>query len=244
MPNYLSPGVYVEEVEAGSRPIEGVGTAVAAFVGLAARGPDQRADARHQLGAVRQHLRRLHRGLVPRPRRLRLLPERRRRLLRRPHRRRLRRCPRRGPSSRAAKDGSSARLPRSIALEPGPAGNADQGRRHRGRPDAEGDTFKLTVSAPGTRRRGLRRRHDQARQEQRRDRGQGAVEAHPARGDRHGQRRSSACPPRARSRSPAPTSAKPVRLTPGRLRRRLRRSDRVRRPRGRRRASRCSPSPT
>jgi hypothetical protein len=39
MPNYLSPGVYVEEVEAGSRPIEGVGTAVAAFVGLAMRGP-------------------------------------------------------------------------------------------------------------------------------------------------------------------------------------------------------------
>ena len=36
---YLSPGVYIEEVEAGSRPIEGVGTAVAAFVGLAARGP-------------------------------------------------------------------------------------------------------------------------------------------------------------------------------------------------------------
>jgi phage tail sheath protein FI len=39
MPNYLSPGVYVEEVEAGSRPIEGVGTAVAAFIGLAERGP-------------------------------------------------------------------------------------------------------------------------------------------------------------------------------------------------------------
>ena len=39
MPQYLSPGVYVEEVEAGSRPIEGVGTAVAAFVGLAALGP-------------------------------------------------------------------------------------------------------------------------------------------------------------------------------------------------------------
>ncbi|HEX2196220.1 MAG TPA: phage tail sheath family protein [Actinomycetota bacterium] len=39
MPTYLSPGVYVEEVEAGSRPIEGVGTAVAAFVGLAATGP-------------------------------------------------------------------------------------------------------------------------------------------------------------------------------------------------------------
>ena len=39
MPTYLSPGVYVEEMEAGSRPIEGVGTAVAAFVGVAAQGP-------------------------------------------------------------------------------------------------------------------------------------------------------------------------------------------------------------
>jgi phage tail sheath protein FI len=39
MPTYKSPGVYVEEAEAGSRPIEGVGTAVAAFVGLAADGP-------------------------------------------------------------------------------------------------------------------------------------------------------------------------------------------------------------
>ncbi len=39
MPTYQSPGVYVEEAEAGSRPIEGVGTAVAAFVGLAADGP-------------------------------------------------------------------------------------------------------------------------------------------------------------------------------------------------------------
>src|SRR3954470_10982709 len=39
MPTYLSPGVYVEEVESGSRPIEGVGTAVGAFVGIAADGP-------------------------------------------------------------------------------------------------------------------------------------------------------------------------------------------------------------
>ncbi|MCG7527753.1 phage tail sheath subtilisin-like domain-containing protein [Streptomyces sp. OfavH-34-F] len=39
MPSYLSPGVYVEEVESGSRPIEGVGTSVAAFVGFAQRGP-------------------------------------------------------------------------------------------------------------------------------------------------------------------------------------------------------------
>jgi phage tail sheath protein FI len=39
MPTYLSPGVYVEEVDSGSRPIEGVGTAVGGFVGIAERGP-------------------------------------------------------------------------------------------------------------------------------------------------------------------------------------------------------------
>ncbi|TBO55182.1 phage tail sheath family protein, partial [Streptomyces kasugaensis] len=39
MPTYLSPGVYVEEVSSGSRPIEGIGTSVAAFVGLASTGP-------------------------------------------------------------------------------------------------------------------------------------------------------------------------------------------------------------
>jgi phage tail sheath protein FI len=39
MPTYLSPGVYVEEVPSGARPLEGVGTAVAAFVGLAEDGP-------------------------------------------------------------------------------------------------------------------------------------------------------------------------------------------------------------
>ena len=37
--SYQSPGVYVEEVSSGSRPIEGVGTAVAAFVGFARRQP-------------------------------------------------------------------------------------------------------------------------------------------------------------------------------------------------------------
>ena len=37
--SYLTPGVYVEEVDRGSKPIEGVGTAVAAFVGVAEKGP-------------------------------------------------------------------------------------------------------------------------------------------------------------------------------------------------------------
>jgi Bacteriophage tail sheath protein len=39
MPEYLSPGVYIQEVDSGPRPIEGVGTACAAFVGLAPAGP-------------------------------------------------------------------------------------------------------------------------------------------------------------------------------------------------------------
>lgn len=39
MPSYLTPGVYVEEVPSQSKPIEGVGTSVAAFVGMAPGGP-------------------------------------------------------------------------------------------------------------------------------------------------------------------------------------------------------------
>ncbi len=38
-PEYLSPGVYVEEVDRGAKPIEGAGTAMAAFVGFAEQGP-------------------------------------------------------------------------------------------------------------------------------------------------------------------------------------------------------------
>lgn len=39
MAEYLSPGVYVEEFESGGKPMEGVGTSTAGFVGLAERGP-------------------------------------------------------------------------------------------------------------------------------------------------------------------------------------------------------------
>ena len=39
MPEYLSPGVYVEEIEIGSKPIEGVSTSTAGFLGEAERGP-------------------------------------------------------------------------------------------------------------------------------------------------------------------------------------------------------------
>ncbi|MDH6213460.1 phage tail sheath C-terminal domain-containing protein [Streptomyces pseudovenezuelae] len=39
MPEYLSPGVYIEEIDAGPRPIAGVSTSTAGMVGVTARGP-------------------------------------------------------------------------------------------------------------------------------------------------------------------------------------------------------------
>src|SRR5689334_20062657 len=36
MPNYFSPGVYVEEVQPTARPITGVGTSTAGFIGVVA----------------------------------------------------------------------------------------------------------------------------------------------------------------------------------------------------------------
>ncbi len=40
MPEYLSPGVYVEEISTGPVPIEGVSTSTAGFVGATERGPE------------------------------------------------------------------------------------------------------------------------------------------------------------------------------------------------------------
>jgi phage tail sheath protein FI len=39
MPEYLAPGVYIEEIQTGPRPIEGVSTSTAGFVGQTERGP-------------------------------------------------------------------------------------------------------------------------------------------------------------------------------------------------------------
>jgi len=39
MPEYLAPGVYMEEIEVGAQPIEGVGTSTAGFLGMTERGP-------------------------------------------------------------------------------------------------------------------------------------------------------------------------------------------------------------
>lgn len=39
MPEYLAPGVYIEEVSVGAKPIEGVSTSTAGFIGETERGP-------------------------------------------------------------------------------------------------------------------------------------------------------------------------------------------------------------
>src|SRR5690606_3047784 len=39
MPEYLAPAVYVEEVDTGSKPIEGVSTSTCGMIGVTERGP-------------------------------------------------------------------------------------------------------------------------------------------------------------------------------------------------------------
>jgi phage tail sheath protein FI len=41
MPEYLAPGVYIEEIDIGPKPIEGVSTSTAAFLGATERGPKE-----------------------------------------------------------------------------------------------------------------------------------------------------------------------------------------------------------
>ena len=153
MPTYLSPGVYVEEVSSGSKPIEGVGTAVAAFVGFAETRTGERTDAGHELDAVHDQLRRVHAGLVPRTRRVRVLPQRRGHRLRRPRRcgrrRRRRAKPARAELLPAPAEGGNAQKGYAIeALEGGSAGDqisvevADAS-------EPSDDNFKLIVKQNG-----------------------------------------------------------------------------------------------
>src|SRR5450432_4057846 len=60
MPEYLSPGVYVEEIELGARPIEGVSTSVAGMLGVTLRGPQ---EARLVTGF--EEFKRLYGGYLP-----------------------------------------------------------------------------------------------------------------------------------------------------------------------------------
>ena len=50
MPEYLSPSVYIEELSSGAKPIEGVGTSTAGFVGHASKGPIGKAIAVNNFG--------------------------------------------------------------------------------------------------------------------------------------------------------------------------------------------------
>lgn len=60
MPEYLAPGVYVEEVSSGIKPIEGVSTSTAGFVGMAERGPEYA-----RLVASFPEFQRLYGGYIP-----------------------------------------------------------------------------------------------------------------------------------------------------------------------------------
>jgi len=58
MPEYLSPGVYIEEIQPAAKPIEGVETSTTAMVGITERGPDSPllitsfAEFAHEFGAA------------------------------------------------------------------------------------------------------------------------------------------------------------------------------------------------
>ena len=137
MPTYLTPGVYVEEVPSTSKPIEGVGTSIAAFVGLAPGGPvntPMRISNWTQFAKIFGDPNEpdngpFMEGALPRARRLRLLPERRRPLLGRARRRRRRR--RRAPAGGAA--GGGRQVDRGVPRR-GAQGRRRrrQGRAHRG----------------------------------------------------------------------------------------------------------------
>lgn len=64
MPEYLSPGVYVEEIDAGPKPIEGVSTSTAGAVGVTARGPT---DGKPKLVTSFADFVRIFGGFLPAP---------------------------------------------------------------------------------------------------------------------------------------------------------------------------------
>ena len=64
MPEYLSPGVYIEEIDAGPRPIAGVSTSTAGMVGVTVRGP---IDGKPVLVTSIVEFERQFGGLLPEP---------------------------------------------------------------------------------------------------------------------------------------------------------------------------------
>ena len=64
MPQYFSPGVYVEEVDSGPRPIQGVSTSVAGAVGVTLRGP---VNGKPVLVTSFPEFQRIFGGFIPEP---------------------------------------------------------------------------------------------------------------------------------------------------------------------------------
>ena len=160
MPTYLTPGVYVEEVPSANKPIEGVSTSIAAFVGLAPGGPvntpmrisnwtqfakifgdpNEPDNGPFMEGAYLAHSR------------LRLLPERRQPVLGRPRRRRRRQ--RRGRRGARGAAGGGRRRRRGVrgrgAREPAATTSASRSSRSPSAGEGADQTYTVTVVRGGT----------------------------------------------------------------------------------------------
>jgi phage tail sheath protein FI len=64
MPQYLSPGVYIEELDVGPHPIQGVSTSTTGMVGVTVRGPT---DGKPQLVTTFNDYQRMFGGFLPAP---------------------------------------------------------------------------------------------------------------------------------------------------------------------------------
>src|SRR5260370_15743665 len=64
MPQYLSPGVYIEELDVGPHPIQGVSTSTTGMVGVTVRGPT---DGKPQLVTTFNEYQRTFGGFLPVP---------------------------------------------------------------------------------------------------------------------------------------------------------------------------------
>ena len=64
MPQYLSPGVYIEELDVGPHPIQGVSTSTTGMVGVTVRGPT---DGKPKLVTTFNDYQRIFGGFLPLP---------------------------------------------------------------------------------------------------------------------------------------------------------------------------------
>ena len=178
MPTYQSPGVYVEEVAAGARPLEGAGTAVAAFVGLAEDGPFNTPTLVSNWTQFTSTFGGFVAGSYLAQSVYGYFNERRRQLLRRPHRteRRERRpCAAQRPGQGAGGQPARAMIGRLkvVALDPAVApGDVSVEVTDPGGDSPTEDMFRLVVKLARRGRRGVRPGQLRPGQAERRDHGQ------------------------------------------------------------------------